>query len=64
MPRLPNLTKFSRDELTALAKEAEKEIAKRQSEDLKAAKKAAQEAAKAYGFNLAELLDSGNDVAP
>ena len=59
MPKLPNLSKFSRDQLSTLIKDAEKEIARKQSEDLRAAKKAAQVAAKAHGFNLAELLELG-----
>ena len=59
MPKLPNLSKFSRDELTTLIQEAEKEIARKHSDDFKAAKKAAQVAAKAHGFNLAELLNPG-----
>ena len=51
-----DLDKMSKEELTALIKDAEKALKTLETRRLAEAKKAAESAAKEYGFSLDELL--------
>jgi DNA-binding protein H-NS len=54
-----DVNKMSKDELKALIKSAEKALQSLETRRLAEAKKAAESAAKEYGFSLDELLGSG-----
>ncbi len=62
MPKIPDLSKFSVDELKSIIKDAEKSIDKKAAEEKKEAKKAAEAAAKKHGFSLNDLV--GGAPAP
>ena len=55
-----DLDKMSKEELTALIKDAEKALKTLETRRLAEAKKAAESAAKEYGFSLDELLGGGS----
>ena len=56
MPKKPDLSKFSLEELKAIIRDAEKQIESTVAGKLKIAKKAAEDAAKRHGFSLNEVL--------
>ncbi len=58
MPKIPDLSKFSVDELKSIIKDAEKFIDKKAAEEKKEAKKAAEAADKKHGYSLNDLLGS------
>lgn len=59
-----NLDKMSKDELKALIKDAEKALKSLETRRLAEAKKAAETAAKEYGFSLDELLGGAAKKGP
>lgn len=61
MPSKPDLSKFSIHELREIVVDAEKTIQRKLSEELKKAKKAADDAAKKHGFSLSELFGHSAD---
>lgn len=56
MAKLPDLGRFKISELKTIIKDAEKEITKKTNEELKQARKAAEEAAKKHGFSLNDIV--------